>query len=241
MTRWAVAAFAMVILGPGLARAEDPAIPAQIVAAQFTVLSAEIPAKIDRIAVKEGERFKVGQTLVSFDCAVQRAQLEEARAVLAGAERAREVHKRLQALNSTGLLEADKAQSDAAVAQAKAESAKAVIAKCAIAAPFSGRVVEQKARAHQYVQAGQAILEVLDDSLLEAEFILPSAWIGGLKAGHKLQVTVDETRKTYPARVTRMGAKVDAVSHSVKVVAEITGEHPDLMAGMSGRVLVDGR
>lgn len=240
MTRGAVA-FALAVLVPGLGAADEPAIPAQIVAAQFTVLSAEIPAKIDRIAVKEGERFKAGQTLVSFDCAVQRAQLEEARAVLAGADRARAVHKRLLELNSTGSLEAEKAASDAAVAQAKAESAKAVVSKCAIAAPFAGRVVEQKARAHQYIQAGQPILELLDDSVLEAEFILPSAWVGGLKPGHKLQVAVDETRKSYPARVTRIGAKVDAVSHSVKVVAEITGEHPDLMAGMSGRVQVDGR
>ncbi len=222
------------------ARGQEPVIPVQLVASQHTTLSAELPLKIERIAVKEGDRFKAGQPLVVFDCALHRAQLDEAQAVLGAAQKANTVHRRLLELNSTGALEADKAASDAAVAQAKLNSARAVVSRCAVPAPFNGRVVEQKARAHQYVQAGQPILDILDDSVLEAEFIVPSAWVGGLKPGVGLQVLVDETRKAYEARVVRVGAKVDPVSHSVKVVAEITGEHGDLMAGMTGRVKMAG-
>ena len=218
------------------AAAQDAAVPVQLVAVQYTTLSAELPAKIDRISVKEGERFKEGQQLVAFDCVIQRAQLDEAQAVLGAAEKSKEVHKRLLELNSAGTLETQKASSDAAVAQAKLNSARAVTSKCGINAPFSGRVVEQKARAHQYIQAGQPILEILDDSALDAEFIVPSGWVGGIKPGKVLQVAVDETRKVYPAKVTRIGAKVDAVSHSVKVVAEVRGDYPELMAGMVGRV-----
>jgi len=46
---------------------------------------------------------------------------------------------------------------------------------------------------------------------------------------------VDETDKTYPARVTRLAGRVDPVSQSIKVVGEITAAAPELMAGMSGR------
>jgi len=218
------------------AAAEEPTIPVQLVAVQYTTLSAELPGKIDRIAVKEGERFKEGQPLVAFDCVIQRAQLEEAQAVLAAAEKSKDVHKRLLELNSAGSLETDKAVSDAAVAQAKLNSAHAVMSKCGIAAPFSGRVVEQKARAHQYVQAGQPILDILDDSTLEAEFIVPSGWVRNLKSGMVIAVTVDEVGKSYPAKIVRVGAKVDAVSHSVKVVAEVKGDIPELIAGMTGHV-----
>ena len=218
------------------AAAEEPAVPVQLVAVNYTTLSAELPGKIDRIAVKEGERFKEGQQLVAFDCVIQRAQLDEAQAVLGAAEKSKAVHKRLLELNSTGSLEAEKSAADAAVAQAKLNSARAVTTKCAITAPFSGRVVEQKARAHQYVQAGQPILDILDDTALDAEFIVPSGWVGAIKPGKVIQVAVDETRKIYPAKVARIGAKVDAVSHSVKVVAEIRGDFPELIAGMTGRV-----
>ena len=85
-------------------------------------------------------------------------------------------------------------------------------------------------------QAGQPVLDILDDSALDAEFIVPSGWVRAIKPGMPIQVTVDETRRTYTAKVSRIGAKVDAVSHSVKVVAEIRGDFPELIAGMTGRV-----
>jgi membrane fusion protein (multidrug efflux system) len=229
---WAVPLLCLLSFG---AQAQEPVIHVQLVAVNYTTLSAELPAKIDRISVKEGERFKEGQQLVAFDCVIQRALVDEASAVLAAAEKSKAVHKRLLELNSTGTLEAEKSGWDAAVAQAKLNSARAVASKCAITAPFAGRVVEQKARAFQYVQVGQAILEVLDDSVLNAEFIVPSAAVTTLKPGTALQIAVDETRKTYPAKIARIGAKVDAVSHSVKVTAEIRGDYPELMAGMTGR------
>ena len=212
------------------------AIPTQLVAVQYTTVSAELPGKIDRIAVKEGERFKVGQELVAFDCVLQQAQLDEAQATFGAAEKSKEVHARLLELNSAGTLETEKAASDAAVALAKLNSARAVTSKCMIAAPFSGRVVEQKARAHQYIQAGQAILDILDDSTLEAEFIMSSDGVRSIKLGMPIQITVDEVRKKYPARIIRIGAKIDAVSHTIKIVAEVRGDHPELIAGMTGHV-----
>jgi RND family efflux transporter MFP subunit len=229
-------AAAFLCLLPFAAQAQDATVPVQLVAVQYTTLSAELPAKIERIAVKEGERFKEGQSLVAFDCVIQRALVDEASTILAQAEKSKGIYKRLLELNSTGALEAEKSAADAAVAQAKLNSARAVASKCAITAPFPGRVVEQKARAFQYVQVGQPILEILDDSALNAEFIVPSSAVNSLKAGSSVQIAVDETRKTYPARIARIGAKVDAVSHSVKVTAEIRGDFPELIAGMAGRL-----
>ncbi|ABK42945.1 membrane-fusion protein [Magnetococcus marinus MC-1] len=221
----------------GLATAaQDLTIPVQLVAVQFTTLSAELPGKIDRITVKEGERFKGGRVLVGFDCTIQQAQVQEASAVLAAAEKSKAVHKRLLELHATGTLEAEKSVWDAEVAQAKLNSARAAASKCIIVAPFSGRVAEQKARAFQYVQVGQPILDILDDSAFNAEFIVPSSALSTLKAGSQLQIVVHETGKLYPAKVARIGAKIDAVSHSMKVVAEIRGDYPELVAGMTGRL-----
>jgi hypothetical protein len=43
------------------------------------------------------------------------------------------------------------------------------------------------------------------------------------------------TEKVYRARVTRLGGRVDPISQSIKMIGEITGDTPDLLAGMSGR------
>ena len=59
------------------------------------------------------------------------------------------------------------------------------------------------------------------------------AW---LKVGYKFQVRIDETGMSYPAKITRVGARIDPVSQSVKVAAVIDGQFADLIAGMSGRI-----
>jgi membrane fusion protein, multidrug efflux system len=211
-------------------------IRAQLSPRNYTTLAAEIGAKISRIPVQEGSSFRAGQSLVAFDCSMQQAQLQKARAVLIAAERTYHANKRLAELNSVGKVELDVSEAEVAKGRSDVSLVTVAIGKCAITAPFSGRVVEQKAREQQYVQAGQPLLELLDDSVLELEFIVPSRWLTWLRAGSTFQVTIDETAKAYPAKVRRMGAKVDPISQSIKVVAIIDGRFPELMAGMSGQV-----
>ena len=102
-------------------------------------------------------------------------------------------------------------------------------------APFGGRVAEQKVREQQFVQPGQAMLDILDDSALEVEFIAPSAWMPRLRPGAAFRIAIDETGRNYPARIVRLGARVDPVSQSIKVTAAIDGRYSELLAGMSGR------
>jgi hypothetical protein len=65
---------------------------------------------------------------------------------------------------------------------------------------------------------------------------VPSRWLAWLKPGHQFRVRIDETTDTYPAKITRLGARVDPVSQSIKIAAVIDGRFPQLIAGMSGRV-----
>lgn len=218
--------------------AERQEIRAQLMPRRYTTIAAEIGAKISAITVQEGSAFQRGQTLVSFDCSLQQAQLQKAQAELDAAEQTLKSNLRLEELNSVGQLELDLSRSASSKAKAEVGGNKAVLSKCSIAAPFSGRVAEQKARDQQYVQAGQPLLDIIDDSILELEFLVPSVWLSWLKTGAAFQVQIDETRKTYPAKFIRIGARVDPVSQSVKVAAAISGRFPELMAGMSGKVLV---
>jgi RND family efflux transporter MFP subunit len=230
------------------ARAQAPAfnpnggddIRAQIVPRRFTTLSSEIPGRIERMTVRESDRFKAGQVLVSMDCALQRAELDEAKAGLAGAQKSSAVNRRMVQLNSGGELEASLAAVEVLKQQAKVQSAEEILSKCSIIAPYQGRVVEQKVREYQYVQAGQAMLEILDDSALEVEFFVPSNWLAWVKPGLGFQLVVDENGKAYPVKVTLVGAKVDAVSHSIKITCELVGTPTDLVAGMSGRIRTAG-
>jgi RND family efflux transporter MFP subunit len=225
----------------GAAPAEAPGLDRQDIRAQlsprrYTTLAAEIGAKIDGIGVKEGERFKAGEVLIRFDCSLQKAQQQRARAAMGAADKTFVANQRLAQLNSVGQLELATSEAELAKARADVDLMDATLGKCAVTAPFGGRVAEQKVREQQYVQPGQPILDILDDSTLELEFIAPSRWLKWLKPGYPFQVQIDETGVTYPARITRLGARIDPVSQSLKVAAVIDGRFPELLAGMSGRV-----
>lgn len=214
-----------------------PEVRAQLSPRRFTTVAAEIGARVQRVPM-EGASFKAGQPLVSFDCSLQQAQLSRARVALEVATKQQATQTRLHELNATGRQELEQAEGEVAKQRAEVAQMQVLLSKCTIAAPFSGRVAEQKVREQQYVQAGQAMLEIIDDSVLEVEFIMPSRWLAQVRAGAPVQIAVDETGRTYPARVQRVGARVDPVSQSVKVVAAIDGRPAELMAGMSGRLVI---
>jgi len=214
---------------------EAAEIRAQLTPREFTTLSSETAARIDKINTRLGQHFKKGDVLVVFDCAILQAQVAHARAVSTQAEKTLALDQRLVALKSMGQLELDVAQAEVAKTKADLAGAEAAASKCTIAAPFDGVTVEQKAREFQYTTPGQPLLDILDDRSLEVELIAPSRWLGWLKPGYNFRVHIDETDKTYPARITRLSGRVDPVSQSIKVIGEIAAPAPELMAGMSGR------
>lgn len=216
----------------------SPDIRAQLTPRRFAVLSAELGAKISRIHVREGERFRAGQPLVNFDCILQTAQLEKAKAQVFAAQGLYDGNQRLSKFNAIGDVELRNSEAELLKAKAEQTVLQATVSKCHIAAPYEGRAGEWKAREQQFVQPGQPILEIVDDSVLELEFIVPTAWLQALRVGARFQVAIDDTRKTYPAKVLRIGAKADPVSQTTKVVAALEGSFPELMAGMSGKVQI---
>ncbi|NML14114.1 efflux RND transporter periplasmic adaptor subunit [Azohydromonas caseinilytica] len=235
----ALGGLALAQAAPALPPDNTPEMRAQLSPRRFTTVAAEIGARVQRLGAQEGSAFKAGQTLVSFDCSLQQAQLSRVRVALDVATKQLATQSRLAELNATGRQEVETAEGEVAKQRAEIAQMQVMLSKCSVAAPFSGRVAEQKVREQQYVQPGQALLEIIDDSVLEVEFIMPSRWLSQVRVGSTVQIAVDETARTYPAKVLRLGARVDPVSQSVKVVAAIDGRPSELMAGMSGRLLIN--
>lgn len=236
-SRAAALGFGLVLgLGAASAAAQDPQpeIRAQLSPTRSTVLSAEIPGKLAEVSVREGERFADGQRLVVIDCAVHKARLDKAAAQQQQARKAYQVHSRLDKLGSNSALEMEASAAQLAAAEAEVAMMRAMVERCAVTAPFAGRVVDLKVKRHQFVAEGHELLEILDDRQMEVEMVVPSRWLPWLKAGTPFVLHLDETGRDYPAKVTRLAARIDPVSQSVKIFGAVTGSFPELVAGMSG-------
>jgi RND family efflux transporter MFP subunit len=222
---------------PAGAASEDAlSIRAKLSPVRYAFISAEISAKVEKLPFAEGASFPAGAKLVVFEASVHRAQAEKAKAQYESARRIVEAYRRLAAQGSVGQLELVTAEARLAEAKADHDLAQVMLSKCTIVAPFAGRVGELRAREEQFTQPGQPVIEIIDDSSLELEFIAPSANLGWLKVGQVLSVRIDETGKSYPATLTRIAAKVDPISQTIKLAAAIKSEGAGLLAGMTGAV-----
>nr|WP_272907257.1 efflux RND transporter periplasmic adaptor subunit [Pseudohongiella sp. O18] len=206
----------------------------QLTPRQRTILSTEIPGRVEQITVKEGQSFTAGQTLISLDCSIHQARLDKAEAQAREASQVSQVNQQLDRLGSISVLEVGVADSRLDAAQAEAALMQAIVDRCVIHAPFAGKVESLPVKQYQFVAEGQELMTILDDSVLDVEMVVPSRWISQLSQGHEFELYVDETQKSYPARIERFGAAIDAVSMSIKVFARIDGSFPELRAGMSG-------
>lgn len=214
-------------------------IRAQLQPLRYTTLSAEIPARIDKFKYREGDAFKKDDALILLDCVFQKAQLIKAKAAKDASERTYKANKGLYELDAVGRIELENSFSESEKARSEYISIANTVDKCVIRAPFDGRIAEQKAREEQYTQPGQPLLEVLDASDMELEFLVPSKWLVWLNNDSPISIRIDETNKDYEAKIRSIGAKTDAVSQSVKIVAVIQGENRELSPGMSGKVMIE--
>jgi RND family efflux transporter MFP subunit len=209
---------------------------AQIKARQSTLISSEMSARINQLKLRDGERFTEGQTLVSFHCSLEEAQLNKANATLEKAVKTYQVKQRLEELHSIGALELAVAKAEEGEAKAEMQVGQAILSRCVIKAPFSGKVTDVLAKPYQTVKAGDPLLEILNDKELEVEFMAPSNSLPQLALGRHFKVSLNETNKTYQGEITRLGGKVDPVSQTIKVYGRIIDKETELLPGMSGAV-----
>ncbi len=205
------------------------------------VLSAQIASRIIEITVDEGDTFKAKQTLVRFDCALPRAKMRRAEAVLNVAKKHHRANQRMAELS--GISELEVILSEAKVKKARAELGIIAVEvdRCRIRAPFSGRVVKRHVDPFDSVDTEDPLLAIREDGPLRTRLVVPAAWIGWLKVGQPFEVRVAETGKTYPARVEALAANVDPGSQTLSVRGAILGRFPELLPGLGGSARFPGR
>ncbi|MDQ8034092.1 efflux transporter periplasmic adaptor subunit [Bordetella genomosp. 1] len=213
---------------------------AQLVASQRAVISSELAGKIASVPFRDGQSFKKGDTLIAYDCALNRARLERAVQAEGAAVKKLAVADQLDKLSSISRSDVEQARAAVAVARAESGVERVMVNRCTVIAPYAGRVGEAFVRPLESVGEGKELLSIYDDSAFELETIVPSRWLAWLKTGYPMHITVDETGLSYEAVVARIAGAVDPVSQSVKVIGRLDGKTgAGLLPGMSGSVRID--
>jgi RND family efflux transporter MFP subunit len=200
---------------------------------QHVTIGSELNARILKLDVREGESFRAGDVLVSFDCARTEAELASARAVHSGHKAAYSNAAAMLKYKAAGAFSVQQAKFEMEKSGADVRNLEAKRGSCQIVAPFNGRVVEKVAQAYEVVSPNQPLLKIVDDRPPELDLMAPSRWLSWLKPGTPFSMQVDETGETYEAVVEQIGGAVDPVSQSVRLRAKIPAKTA-VLAGMSG-------
>ena len=217
-----------------LAASSDQKVRVLLVAKEEAMISSRLTGTVKQIHVKESEPFKSGQALVTFDCNELAAEKGVAQAELKLQQTTNKAHTELYAEKVIGALEKDVSQVRVDAAAAKISAYAVKMSNCQILAPFDGQVVELKAHNHETLSSGAPIMLIQNSRNLEAQIHTPSKWMEWVKPGTTFQIFIEEVGKSFPAEVTSLSARVDAVSRTIKIYAKLKGNFPELLPGMSG-------
>jgi len=219
----------------GAADAIDPdAIRVLLSPVLETTLVAPMQGILAELTPSLGVAVTAGQVLVTLDCAEPDARLQIAQAEVDSSRQVLAVKTRLRELTAAGDMEVVLAQVEVKRSAAGLALATAQRNKCLVLSPFAGRVVRIHVKPFQGVEIGTPLLELVSDDPPKLRLNVPSRLLSRLQLGTPFVVDIDETGRSYQARVTAINARVDPVAQTLELEAALLQAHPELLAGMSG-------
>lgn len=219
------------------------------VAGRASELGFRQPGELIQVLVDVGDQVEAGQPLARLDTDTLTAALEQARADVAHAgasleaararlDLARQTERRFARLREAGhvsvhdydrhrldlqALEAETRVARAGVARARARQAAARIARddATLLAPFAGVVQARHRDEGSQVNAGEAVLRLVETSRVEAHVGIPETVAARLSPGERYRLQWDE--REFEATLSAVLPEVNPTTRTLTAVLELGG------------------
>ncbi|OUS22411.1 efflux RND transporter periplasmic adaptor subunit [Litorivita pollutaquae] len=201
-----------------------------------TEVTATDAGEVIETALRANQRVEKGDVLLRLDDRTERLALEIAEA---NRDQAQATVTRYEGLRSNGSsVVTDVALSEARVALRLAEAnvglAEVALDDRTIVAPISGQLGLSDVSVGDRLSSGDAIVTIDDTSSLLATFEVPERSIGLLAEGKRVLVsTPTYAGRVFEGEITAFDSRLDSVTRSATVQAEIENPEGVLLAGMT--------
>lgn len=206
-----------------------------------SILAAEVATTVVEIHKEMGQTFKEGEPLITLDSTKFKANFEKAKAQIKTAEALLASKQSLFIDKQASQVEVENARLQAALAKADYIIANKELQACTVRAPYNGRVVTVYIKQYENVQMAQKLIEVVDDSVLRAQFLIPASYRKYVTIGKPVTITVqpsaDETVEVQ-GTISHVGAVIDPASSTIRVFAEV--ENADAEDADGAKLLYSG-
>lgn len=175
---------------------------------------------IEELAVEEGDRVTVGQTLAKLEDDEQVLALDRAKTLYEIKQREYERSKTLHEQNVISDNEYEVVRTSAEESKHDVEIAQLEYDRTTIAAPFAGVIVRRHLDVGAAVNDGTAMYDIADIDPLYADVNVPERHVVQLAPGQSVRLATDGA-DTVQARIERIAPIVDAATGTVKVTIAI--------------------
>jgi membrane fusion protein (multidrug efflux system) len=208
-----------------------------LVANESVTITSEITGRIQELRFHEGQRVDKGAVLVVLDSAEWEAQVRQAEAAVKLQELKYARAAELLEKRTISQQEYDEISAALAEARATLALAKARLAKTVLRAPFSGILGLRQVSPGDYVEAGQAIVNLESIDPMKVDFRAPERYASRLRTGQVISVRVDAYPEArFEGEIYAIDPRLDVASRSILLRARIGNPEGRLLPGMFAQV-----
>ncbi|MEQ9220509.1 MAG: efflux RND transporter periplasmic adaptor subunit [Cyclobacteriaceae bacterium] len=207
-------------------------------------IRSEVSGRVTDVITVNGARIRAGSVILSLDDFVASQNVNQAQIALD--QSAIELEDQLISYNmgmdtasmKKEVLRNHKIKSGYAKALLDLQEAKRELVKTRITAPFSGRIAGLEVKQFNYVNAGDEICMLIDDSKFEVVFPVIESELSLLQTGQKVKVNPYAIDAVYSGTITAINPMVN--EHGlIKVKALIENTDGKLIEGLNVRVTTE--
>lgn len=200
-------------------------------------IGAELPGKVQSMAVEEGDFVKKDQELIRLDDALLRHQLEGINVKIEGLEADVARFEVLAAADAIKGVQLEKTQLGLKGARTEKQTVEEKLSKMVIRAPFDAIVTAKLTELGAFAGPGMPLLQLTDISQLKLIIQVSETDLADFREGQKHPIYVKSLQdEPFSGTLTMIGSKANmANSFPVKFLVQNTSDRK-LKAGMFGEV-----
>lgn len=209
---------------------------------------------VEKIYFRIGQKVKKGQKLISLDddllkkdIQIKQAKITQAQYSLQRQEKELARYKNLLDSQSIPLQEYENLEyqlksqeANMQALQAELEISQAELARKTIYAPFDGIIVEKKINVAEWVNVGEAVCQILNNSEIEAIVDVPTNIAKNIKINQKVPLRINS--KSYEGKITALIPKADIRSKTFPIYISVKNDG-SFLDGMAVEAMlnIDGK
>ncbi len=184
-------------------------------------VSAEIPGKVLKVYVKEGQHVKKGQALFKVDDKMLRDKLNEVKTRYELAKTVYEKQKRLWEQKIGSEIQYLQAKNNKEALEKTIKTLQTQINKTLVRAPIPGRIEEVNIKEGENAPPGLPLIFLLGKGKQKIRVKVPENYLEDVNVGNKVLVQIPETGKEFYTQVTSTDKSVHPMLRTFDVILKV--------------------